>query len=255
MARISSTISYYSLISPEKLVNGAGIRLKSSSLRATPIGIPCPIMSNPLYKILLVDDHQLMSDGLKEILEKYADLSVCGQVDGAPGVLPAIHSLQPDLVLLDINLRGTNGIDVGRQILTSFPAVKVMMLTMYDHTRMLNDTRRAGLHGYMLKDSSPSALIESIRAVLRGEKAFDKRVQPDTSSTDAFGDDFTRRLNLTLREVEIIRLIRAGCTTEQIADKLHIAVDTVKTHRKNIHTKLGLTNVVDLVQWANRNGL
>ena len=207
------------------------------------------------HKILLVDDHQMMSDGLKEILEKQADFVVCGQVFEAPDVLPAVHTLQPNVVLLDINLRGTNGIDVGRKILTNFPAVKVLMLTMYDQTKLLDETRRAGLHGYILKDSPTTDLIGGIRAVLHGGQAFDKRVQQNDSYEDAFGDDFARRLNLTFREVEIIRLICDGITTEQIAEKLSIATATVKTHRKNIHSKLDITNVVDLVQWANKNGL
>jgi len=211
--------------------------------------------SLPTHKILLVDDHQLMSDGLKGLLEKQPDFVVCGQVFEAPAVLPAVHSLQPNLVLLDINLRGTNGIDIGRKILTDFPVVKVLILTMYNQTKLLDETRRAGLHGYILKDSSTTDLISGIRAVLSGGRAFDKRVQQDDTHEDAFGDDFAWRLNLTFREVEIIRLICDGLTTEQIADKLHIAATTVKTHRKNIHSKLGITNVVDLVQWAKKNGL
>lgn len=207
------------------------------------------------HKILLVDDHQMMSDGLKEILEKQPDFLVCGQVFEAADVLPAVHTLQPNVVLLDINLRGTNGIDIGRKILTDFPVVKVLMLTMYNQTKLLDETRRAGLHGYILKDSPTTDLISGIRAVLGGGKAFDERVQQDDNQEDAFGDDFARRLNLTFREVEIIRLICDGINTEQIADKLSIATETVKTHRKNIHSKLRITNVVDLVQWAKKNGL
>lgn len=207
------------------------------------------------HKILLVDDHQMMSDGLKGILEKQADFVVCGQVFEASDVLPAIHSLQPHLVLLDINLHGINGIDIGRKVLTDFPVVKVLMLTMYNQTKLLDETRRAGLHGYILKDSPTTDLISGVRAVLSGGHSFDKRVQQVENEEDVFGDGFSRRLNLTFREVEIIRLICDGLTTEQIADKLVIAATTVKTHRKNIHSKLSITNVVDLVQWAKKNGL
>lgn len=207
------------------------------------------------HKILLVDDHQMMSDGLKGILEKQPDFVVCGQVFEAADVLPAVHRLQPNVVLLDINLHNTNGIDVGRKILTDFPVVKVLMLTMYNQTKLLEETRRVGLHGYILKDSSTTDLISAIRTVLSGGQAFDRRVQQADHSVDAFGDDFARQFNLTFREVEIIRLICDGLTTEQTADKLYIAATTVKTHRKNIHSKLGITNVVDLVQWANKNGL
>ena len=205
--------------------------------------------------ILIVDDHQILSDGLKGILEKQPDFLVCGQVFDAEGVLPAIQTLRPDLVLLDINLRGSNGIDVGRKILVNFPMVKVLILTMYDQPKLLDETRRAGLHGYFLKDSNPIDLFGAIRAVLNGERVFDKRVRSAEPPADPFGDDFAQRLNLTFREVEIIRLIRDGLTNEQIAVRLGISPLTIKTHRKNIHSKLNLTNVADLVQFANKHNL
>jgi DNA-binding NarL/FixJ family response regulator len=209
----------------------------------------------PGKKLLLVDDHQILSDGLKVILEKQPDFVVCGQVFEAEGVLPAIQALQPDLIVLDINLRGTNGIDIGRTILTHFPTVKVLIFTMYAQPKLLDETRRAGLHGYFLKDSNPTDIVKGIRVVLNGGKAFDKRVQSAEPPADLFGDDFAQRLNLTFREVEIIRLIRDGLTNEQVAIRLHISPLTIKTHRKNVYTKLNLTNVADLVQFANRHGL
>ncbi len=205
--------------------------------------------------ILIVDDHQILSDGLKAILEKQPGFVVCGQVFDAGGVLSAIQTLNPNLVLLDINLGGSNGIDVGRKILMNFPTVKVLILTMYKQPKLLDETRRAGLHGYFLKDSNPIDLFGAMRAVLDGERVFDERAQTAEPPADPFGDDFAQRLNLTFREVEIIRLIRDGLTNEQIAARLHISPLTIKTHRKNVHSKLSLTNVADLVQFANRHGL
>jgi DNA-binding NarL/FixJ family response regulator len=211
--------------------------------------------TNYPHKLLLVDDHQILNDGLKVILEKQPDFLVCGQVFNSEGVMPAIQTLTPDLVLLDINLHGSNGIDIGRNILTNFSAVKVLILTMYDQPKLLNETRRAGLHGYFLKDSNPVDLFAGIRAVLAGGQAFDKRVQTHQPPADLFGDDFAQRLNLTFREVEIIRLIRDGLTNEEVAIQLHISPFTAKTHRKNVYSKLNLTNVADLVQFANKHGI
>jgi DNA-binding NarL/FixJ family response regulator len=211
--------------------------------------------TNYPHKLLLVDDHQILNDGLKVILEKQPDFLVCGQVFNSEGVMPAIQTLTPDLVLLDINLHGSNGIDIGRNILTNFSAVKVLILTMYDQPKLLNETRRAGLHGYFLKDSNPIDLFAGIRAVLAGGQAFDKRVQTQQPPADLFGDDFAQRLNLTFREVEIIRLIRDGLTNEEVAIQLHISPFTAKTHRKNVYSKLNLTNVADLVQFANKHGI
>jgi len=207
-------------------------------------------------RILLIDDHRLFNDGLKSLLDEQPDLVVCGQVFEASGALPAIHRTSPHLILLDVNLQGTNGIDLGRKIRTDFPAVRVLMLTMYNQPKLVEEARRTGLHGYMLKDATTEELLQGIRAVLAGNVVFDVNLnnhipQPD----DPFGDDFARRLNLTFREVEIIRLIREGLNTEQIADRLHVAQETIKTHRKNIYFKLGINKVTDLIQFAVRNGI
>jgi len=170
--------------------------------------------------------------------------------------LPAIQTHQPHLILLDINLRGSNGIDLGKKIIQEFPAVWVVMLTMYNQPKLLEETRRAGIHGYILKDNTTHDLLRGLRVVMQGKTYYDERVVPLTNLPEApFGDDFARRLNLTFREVEIIRLVREGLTTEEIAERLYISAFTVKTHRKNIHFKLGISKVTELIQFANQNGL
>ncbi|WP_375448519.1 response regulator [uncultured Fibrella sp.] len=207
-------------------------------------------------KILIVDDHLLFSNGLRLVLERNQDWVVCGQIPTADQVTTAVHTLSPDLVILDVNLNGTNGIDLGRKLIANFKRVKVLILTMYDQVRLLDETRRAGLHGYILKDTTPAKLTAGIQAILDGGTTFDGWVtQPVNDTGDPFGDDFARRLNLTFREVEIIRLIREGLTSEQIANRLNISFFTVKSHRKNIHSKLDLTNVADVIQFANKYGL
>ncbi len=207
-------------------------------------------------RILLIDDHRLFNDGLKSLLDEQIDLVVCEQVFEASGALPAIHRTSPHLILLDANLQGTNGIDLGRKILHDFPAVRVLMLTMYNQPKLVDEARRVGLHGYMLKDATTDELLRGIRAVLAGNTVFDVSLtNHSTKPDDPFGDEFARRLNLTFREVEIIRLIREGLSTEQIADQLHVAHETIKTHRKNIYFKLGISKVTELIQFAIRNGL
>lgn len=207
-------------------------------------------------RILLIDDHRLFNNGLKSLLDEQIDLVVCGQVFDASGALPAIHRTNPHLILLDANLQGTNGIDLGRKVLHDFPTVRVLMLTMYNQPKLVDEARRTGLHGYMLKDATTDELLRGIREVLAGNLVFDVNLTNDsTQPDDRFGDDFARRLNLTFREVEIIRLIREGLSTEQIADRLHVAHETIKTHRKNIYFKLGINKVTDLIQFAVRNGL
>lgn len=207
-------------------------------------------------RILLIDDHRLFNDGLKSLLDEQTGFVVCGQVFEASGALPAIHRTNPHLILLDANLQGINGIDLGRKIRHDFPAVRVLMLTMYNQPKLVDEARKAGLQGYMLKDATTEELLRGIRAVLAGNTVFDTQQNNHTPQPDdLFGDEFARRLNLTFREVEIIGLIREGLSTEQIADRLHVAHETIKTHRKNIYFKLGINKVTELIQFAIRNGL
>lgn len=208
-------------------------------------------MMQALLKIVLIDDHKIFNDGLKSLLNEQPNFTVCAQVFQAKDVLFTIQSHNPDLVILDINLQGTNGIDLGKKIVADFPKIKVMVLTMYNQPKLLEEVREAGLQGYLLKDATTPELLTTIRSVLAGNPYFDTNVtKTELLSDDPFGDDFARRLNLTFREVEIIRFIKEGLTNEQIADRLNLSFFTIKTHRKNIHFKLGINNVAELIKFA-----
>ncbi|GAA4398062.1 response regulator transcription factor [Nibrella viscosa] len=209
----------------------------------------------PSVRILLIDDHRLFNDALKTLLTTQPDLTVCGQVFTANDALPAIHRLTPQLVLLDVNLQGVNGIDLGRQLLLHFPGLRVMLLTMYNQPKLLEEARQAGLHGYLLKDATTDQLLTGIRTVVTGGTYFSLNEFGTSLPDDHFGDDFARRLNLTFREVEVVQLICQGLSSEQIAAQLNLSVDTVKTHRKNIYFKLGINKVADLIQFAVKQGI
>ena len=191
------------------------------------------------------------------MLNEQPDLVVCGQVFQAVDALPLIHSTHPDIILLDANLQGISGIDLGKTILSNFPGIWVLILTMYNQPKLLDEARRVGLHGYMLKDATTSDLLHGIRTVLTGATYFDPVVAhaPQNAAHDPFSDDFARRLNLTFREVEVIALIREGLSNEQIAQRIHLSVETVKTHRKNIHVKLSISKAADLVRFAIEHGI
>jgi len=209
-----------------------------------------------LIRILLVDDHRLFNDLLSNLLNEQPDLTVCGQVFQPTDVFSAIQRTNPHLILLDINLQGTNGIDLGRTIIHDFPHIRVLIVTMYDQPKLLDEARRIGLHGYLLKDATTAELLRGVRTVLAGSTYFDSSLRGRVSpGADHFNDAFAQRLNLTFREVEIIRLIKEGLNNDQIADRIHLSVETVKTHRKNIHFKLGISKVTDLIQFAMRHGI
>jgi DNA-binding NarL/FixJ family response regulator len=210
----------------------------------------------PKIKILLADDHHIFNDGLKRLIDEQTDLVVCGQVYQSKEIFAAINNERPKMVLLDVNLQGVNGIDIGKMILVQFPEVKVLALTMYNQPKLLEETRRAGLHGYLLKDTTTAKLLQAIKMILAGGTYFDKTVSENPSGRpNLFTDDFAQKLNLTFREIEIIRLIRAGQTNEEIAETLNLSFFTVKTHRKNIYFKLGLSNVAEVIEFAVKNGI
>lgn len=210
----------------------------------------------PRIKILLVDDHHIFNDALKSLINEQPNLQVCGQVYQAKDVFLAIEQQRPQLLLLDINLQGSNGIDLGEKILFSFPDLKIIVLTMYNQPQLLEETKKTGLHGYLLKDTTTAKLLEGIQIVISGGTYFDTTViNPAHQTESQFKDSFAQRLNLTFREVEIIKLIKIGLTNEQIAEKLNLSFFTVKTHRKNIHFKLGLNKVSELIEFAVQNGI
>ena len=207
-------------------------------------------------RILLVDDHHIFNDGLKRLIEEQPNLMVCGQVYQAKQVMAAVEQQKPDLLLLDINLQGSNGIDLGKKILASFSDLKIIVLTMYNQPKLLEETKKAGLHGYLLKDATTAKLLEGIQIVISGKTCFDHNVvNPQPKLESPFLDNFAQRLNLTFREIEVIRLIKIGFTNEQIAERLNLSFFTVKTHRKNIHFKLKLNNVAELIEFAVQNGI
>ncbi len=213
-------------------------------------------MTQALTKILLIDDHKIFNDGLKSLLNEQPDFTVCAQVFQAKDILFTVQSQNPDLIILDINLQGINGIDLGKKIAADFPKTKVMILTMYNQPKLLEEVRKMGLHGYLLKDATTPQLLTAIRSVLAGNPYFDTKVtNTELLTNDPFGDDFAQRLNLTFREVEIIQLIKEGLTNEQIAEQLNLSFFTIKTHRKNIHFKLGINNVAELIQFATKHQL
>lgn len=211
-------------------------------------------MPEPPVRILLIDDHPVFNDGLKSLLDEQPDLVVCGQVFQASQALSVIQRTNPHLILLDINLHGVNGIDLGKAILTNYPAMRILIITMYDQPKLVEEARQSGLHGYLLKNASTPDLLQAIRTVMAGHVYFDLAVMARDPSPENPAV-VAQKLNLTFREIDVIKLITEGLSNDQIAKRLHLSIDTVKTHRKNIHFKLDISKVTDLIRFANEHGL
>lgn len=205
--------------------------------------------------ILIADDHQLFSDGLRTLLTTaHSPFTVIGQVYDGRDVIPVVHQLQPDLILLDINLPHRNGVDIARQLRREFPLVGVVIITMYSYQKLTEELRAVGVAGYLLKSASPDRLMTCLTSVVSGKPFFDQLPNEPAVALHEI-DLFAKQFSLTPREIEIIRLIRNGLSTPQIAERLFLSVETIKTHRKNIYFKLGINSVAALILFANEQGI
>jgi DNA-binding NarL/FixJ family response regulator len=208
-----------------------------------------------MTKILIADDHQLFNDGIKMMLSPEDNLQIVGQVFTGKDVMDAIHRLSPDVVLLDINMPHLNGMDVAAQIVKDFTGVKIIMLTMYNDRKFVEDCQKMGVPGYILKNSGVDEVIEAINQVVLGKKYYDPKLNKSTTINQHEDDSFLKQFQLTKREMEIIGLIGRSYINDEIAEKLFLSVATVKTHRNNINLKLGITKPGDLIKFALEHGL
>lgn len=179
-------------------------------------------------------------------------VAVVGQVFRGSDVLLAVHRLGPDVVLLDINLPAPNGLDCARRLRQEFPAVWVVMLTMYAYPKFVEECRRLGVAGYLLKEERVETIVSALQRVGAGGTVFPKTAPAPNAHE---GDEFVQRFKLTPTEVKLIGLLRRGWSSQEIAAQLFVSFDTVRSHRKNIYRKLGINHLSELVDFARENGL
>ena len=211
-----------------------------------------------IHRIVIVDDHRIVRQGLQSLIEKEKDLEVVGVADNGRRALQLACKLKPDLVLMDIGMPELNGIDATRQIIEEVPGVKVIALSMHSGKQFVEGMLRAGVVGYLLKENAFEELIKALRIVCAGKKY----LSPDVTDivlrdflNQPVGKDVGESRDLTLREREVLQLIAEGRATKEIAERLHISVKTVESHRKNIMEKLKLHSVAELTKYAVRHGL
>lgn len=208
-------------------------------------------------QILIADDQGLLRAGLRALLSAEPDLEVVGEANDGQEALDLASALQPEIILLDISLPDLDGIEVTRRLTKAAPDTKVLIITVHEDNSLLQEAIRAGAAGYIVKRAVESELIDSIRAVQRG----DLYIHP--SMTRSLLGDLSPRPEsrdapleaLTPREVDILRLIARGCTNRQMADILQISIRTVEGHRANLMGKLNLHGRVELVRYARENNL
>jgi len=209
-----------------------------------------------VIRILVVDDHAVVREGLRAFISGKPDMELVGEAgDGQEAVLQA-RSLQPDVILMDLVMPGKNGIQAIQEIRGENPEARILVLTSFDEDYRVFSAVKAGALGYILKDSSPQELVEAIRCVYRGESSLhpavarklilgysqDHETRPGTSA-------------LTEREVDVLKLVAHGLSNQEIAQQLHVGEGTVRFHVGNILSKLGLDNRTQAALYALREGL
>lgn len=210
-------------------------------------------------RILIVDDHVLVREGLRNLLEGQSDIEVVGEATDGNEAVEKVPKLKPDVILMDITMPGMNGLEATRLIKEQSPEVKVLVLTMHESDEYFFKMLSAGASGYFVKGGSSSELISAVRAVNRGDvflyPTMAKRLLNDYLKRAEAGEEKESYDGLTNREREVLKLIAEGHTNQEVAELLVLSPTTVQTHRAHIMAKLGLRNHTELIKYALRRGL
>ncbi len=199
----------------------------------------------PTNRILLVEDHPFFSEGLINALRPHPEYIVVSSVQTGDAVMNAVRLNEPDILILDINLPGINGLELLPLLKQKYPQLKIMLLSMYMPADIRLDPEKQPIDAYVLKNSGTDILLAALEHVTAGERFFDPNIK---STNHHANDNFSRKLKLSSREQEILQLLKDGYSNKEISKKLFLSELTVKTHRKNIMTKMGARNIADLLR-------
>ncbi len=208
---------------------------------------------NGKVKVFLVDDHPLMRQGVGQLINTQPDMQVCGEAEDAPSALKGIEAASPDVAIVDISLRGTNGIELIKNLRALYKFLPILVLSMHDETIYAQRVLRAGALGYVMKQEAAEKVVVALRRIMSGEiyvnekvgsqmlhQALTGRGKSDASPIDRLSD----------RELEVIEAIGQGKPTRQIAQDLNVSVKTIESHRAHIKDKIGLKNASELVKFS-----
>lgn len=208
-----------------------------------------------MIKLIIADDHQLFVDGLRALLDEMDDVDIMATAGDGHQLLDYLRTLHPDLVLMDLNMPGLDGIETLKILEKDFPKINVIILTSYYQPELLREIKSYGAKGYVLKSSSILKVKEAIISVSAGNLWFDENVTQEQSDSPFFIDDFMKKYQLTRREVEVIKMVATGLTSKEIAEQLFISEFTVNAHRRNISRKLDIHSPVGLLNFVKDQGL
>jgi len=205
-------------------------------------------------RILLADDHELVRQGLRALIEGQSGWQVCGEATTGREAVAKTRELKPDIVVMDFTMPELNGMEATRQICAALPRTQVLVLTMHDSEELVREVLAAGARGYVLKSDAGRALVDALKALAEQKPYFTSKIS--ALVLEGYLNPITRESStLTPREREIVQLVGEGRSTKELADKLGISPKTAETHRTNIMRKLNLHSVSEVVRYAIRNKL
>lgn len=211
---------------------------------------------SPKARVMVVEDHPLVREGLVRLLNRQPDLSCCGQADSMASARATIGDLSPDLVLMDLTLKDGNGLELLDEVASRYPGLRVLVLSQHDEDTHAELVLRHGARGYVMKQEATQEVIAAARKVLGGGLHLSQRMAarlhhrfPDVSSRP----ETTSASNLTDREQQVLQLLGGGLNTREVAAELNLSVKTIETYREHLKTKLGLANAQELTQYAARS--
>lgn len=209
-------------------------------------------------KILLADDHAIVRQGLHSLLEKEPDIEVVGEAEDGRKAMQLVWELEPDIVIMDITMPNLNGIDATHEIVSEFPQIKVIALSIHSHKQFIAGMLKAGASGYILKECLFDEFVQAIRTVSGGGTYLSPRI------TGVVVGDYVERLStavnsqlatLTDREHEVLQLLAEGKSMKQIAFELHVSTKAIEANRRHIMEKLDIHSIAELTKYAIREGL
>ena len=203
--------------------------------------------------IFIVDDHPLIRSGLSHLLNREPDMQVCGEAEDVPSALKGIPQTGPDLVIVDISLRGNNGLELIKNIKALYPHLKALVFSMHDEIVYAQRALRAGARAYLMKLEDAEKIKTAIRRVMQGDIYVSQRVSSQLLHQIVNGAAASNQSpvdRLSDRELEVVQLIGSGLSTREIASSLNVSVKTIESHRAHIKGKLNLKNATELVQFS-----
>jgi two-component system NarL family response regulator len=211
-----------------------------------------------MIRVLLVDDHELMRQGLRSILERESDVEVVGEAESGRAAVELARSLEPDVVVMDVAMKDSNGIEATRQLRSALPNLKVIALSSHSDSRYVNAMLDAGACGYVLKANAFDDLRRALVAAQQGKSYLCPDVTESVVGASLRKPESKRapsHESLSPREKEVLQLLAEGLSSPEIGQRLFVATSTVETHRRNVMQKLRIHSVADLTKYAIREGL